>query len=328
MDVHWHWHQRRHWHRSLLCILALAGVASPRSAAAQMQQSASQIWQVVRLTDGSIYQGDLVELVPGDHLTVRLATGEVKRFAWGDLQLSSMTLGAPEPQAPSMGLPRPFISIAIPPQPPQPPAETVPLHFQASDPQAILFSTRATGGIHFNNPGMNFDPLLSDWHMLCPRSPCDVEADRQQVYDIQGPGIVRSLPFTLPQSGPVVADVRVAHQWQRSLFTALTVLGSMSILGALVMFPLGAFQNTTPPVDLQFGTDTHAQQQQMAAQDKQHLLYTAGGVMLGGGAALMIAGIIGYVYSRTTVHFPSNGRLSLRLPGKAVLDLAPMQVRF
>ena len=95
-----------------------------------------------------------------------------------------------------------------------------------------------------------------------------------------------------------------------------------------MLFPLGAVQDTTTSVDLQFGNDPHALQQQMQAQDKQHMLYTAGAAMLGGGAALMIAGIIGYVYSRTTVNFPSDGRLSLRLPGKAVLDLRPMQVRF
>ena len=41
--------------------------------------------ETVRLRDGSTFQGELVEKVPGDRVTIRLATGEIKRFAWGDI---------------------------------------------------------------------------------------------------------------------------------------------------------------------------------------------------------------------------------------------------
>ncbi len=42
----------------------------------------------VLLKSGASYRGELVERVPGDHLTLKLATGEVKTFKWAELDLS------------------------------------------------------------------------------------------------------------------------------------------------------------------------------------------------------------------------------------------------
>jgi hypothetical protein len=36
---------------------------------------------LVRLRSGAVYQGELVERIPGDHITLRLVTGEIKRIA-------------------------------------------------------------------------------------------------------------------------------------------------------------------------------------------------------------------------------------------------------
>src|SRR5262245_43414910 len=36
----------------------------------------------VTLVDGSIIRGELVEMIKGDHVTVRIATGEVRRIEW------------------------------------------------------------------------------------------------------------------------------------------------------------------------------------------------------------------------------------------------------
>jgi hypothetical protein len=56
--------------------LALAAFLLSRAAGAQVAE------EIVVLNDGSTYQGKLVEKVPGDHVTIKLATGEVKRFDW------------------------------------------------------------------------------------------------------------------------------------------------------------------------------------------------------------------------------------------------------
>lgn len=43
--------------------------------------------QVTVVTKGGAkYRGELVEEVPNDHVTIKLATGEVKRFAWGEVE--------------------------------------------------------------------------------------------------------------------------------------------------------------------------------------------------------------------------------------------------
>ena len=48
--------------------------------------------RIVRLPNGSIYRGELVELVPDDHITIRLATGAVKRFDWASITRVSRPL--------------------------------------------------------------------------------------------------------------------------------------------------------------------------------------------------------------------------------------------
>jgi F0F1-type ATP synthase membrane subunit c/vacuolar-type H+-ATPase subunit K len=35
---------------------------------------------------GAKYRGELVEEIPNDHVTIKLATGEVKRFAWSEIE--------------------------------------------------------------------------------------------------------------------------------------------------------------------------------------------------------------------------------------------------
>ena len=65
--------------------------------------------EMVRLKDGSTYQGELVEKVMGDHVTLKLATGDIKRFTWDQLQFT--TTQAPAPVAeepPPSGGPPPF----------------------------------------------------------------------------------------------------------------------------------------------------------------------------------------------------------------------------
>lgn len=58
--------------------------------------SAQPVTEVIELVDGSTFQGELVEKVPGDHLTLKLATGETRRFDWSDVESArDETLAAP-----------------------------------------------------------------------------------------------------------------------------------------------------------------------------------------------------------------------------------------
>jgi hypothetical protein len=50
----------------------------------------------IQLANGARYRGDLVEKLPGDHVTIRLATGEVKRFGWDEIREQPPASTAPD----------------------------------------------------------------------------------------------------------------------------------------------------------------------------------------------------------------------------------------
>jgi hypothetical protein len=77
--------------------------------------------RIVTLNDGAIYRGELLEYVPQSHVVLRLATGQVKRFEWRQIDHMSRPVGgeSAEKLAP---LPRPGTSEAVEKKP-QPPEE-------------------------------------------------------------------------------------------------------------------------------------------------------------------------------------------------------------
>src|SRR4051794_27537958 len=54
---------------------------------------------LVRLRSGAVFQGELVERIPGDHITLRLVTGEIKRIADDEVSAVEETR-APVPKTP------------------------------------------------------------------------------------------------------------------------------------------------------------------------------------------------------------------------------------
>lgn len=82
---------------------------------------------IVKLKNGSVQRGVLVERVPGDHVTLKLSTGEKKRFEWNDVDSieeppegassasETPAASASEPPAPSVSesaAPAPSVSTA------------------------------------------------------------------------------------------------------------------------------------------------------------------------------------------------------------------------
>lgn len=79
-----HWMPQ--WGLALLTILAAAPIE------AQVDQQ-----EVVVLRDGSIVEGNLVESVVGDHLTVRHADGYVDRIEWVRIEAACQVGGSSSP---------------------------------------------------------------------------------------------------------------------------------------------------------------------------------------------------------------------------------------
>jgi hypothetical protein len=134
--------------------------------------------RVVVLRDGSVFQGELVESVPGDHTTLKLATGEVRRFDARDMM----------PPTPRPTLPFPSLLPVFPGSTPTPNeyggADGVRVHIETNKPYATYLYRAAKGG-----------PAIG-WDRLC-LAPCDIPVDPSRTYRIGGERIVDSAPFQL-----------------------------------------------------------------------------------------------------------------------------------
>jgi hypothetical protein len=121
----------------------------------------------VQLRDGSVYGGALVEKVPGDHLTLKLPTGEVRRFGWADLS----------PEAVGKSLVR--------------------LRLDSDDSQAKLYRLTEAGSLAVaTSRGMAYGAYES-YAPVCS-VPCDTEVDPQGTYRIGGDGVTPTKAFELP----------------------------------------------------------------------------------------------------------------------------------
>ncbi len=138
----------------------------PAVAAPALDPSATRTFT---LADGSIYRGEIVELVPNDHVVLKLATGEIKRIAWSSLA---------RPATP-----------AVPDAPPAPPPE-------APAPNGVSFALRSVGrGVSLlRDAGDN-------WVLVC-NAPCEAKLDPTQRYRVGGPGVSSSKSFRVPVGAP------------------------------------------------------------------------------------------------------------------------------
>jgi hypothetical protein len=136
------------WRRALLfVVLPLTTLSVSRSARADLDY-------LVTLKDGSTYQGALVEYAPNDHVTLHLATGETKRFAWTQIAMPNLP---PVPMAP---VSPPAVSTDPEPQPAASDS-TTPTNDGSVGPKAGTWSAtiRIPFGFTFSDPS----PSLQGW---------------------------------------------------------------------------------------------------------------------------------------------------------------------
>jgi hypothetical protein len=161
------------------------------------------------LKDGSIFSGELVELVPNDHVTLKLATGEVRRISWSDLAPAKAAESpAPAPPAP-------------PPPPASPPAPegAVSLTLTSKDARVALY--RDTG---------------ADWALVC-NVPCDTKLDPRARYRIGGRGVTSTDTFhVVPSAPPLALDVKPGSKGAKIAgWITFGVGGATALTGALLL---------------------------------------------------------------------------------------------
>jgi len=183
----------------------------------------------VTLRSGAIYSGRIVEKVPGDHETLQLATGEIKRFDWSDL--------VPPGEA-----------GARPAAPPESSGDRVVVSLETNDPRAAVVQIVGEGTVYGYGGAM---PLVLRERRCV--APCGVALDRAGTYLVAGQGVAPSDTFALPPSpGPLRLQVetgsRAANNWGRVatwLGIGLAVAGGS--MGLVAAVESNASTNALPP---------------------------------------------------------------------------------
>ncbi len=125
----------------------------------------AQVSETVYLRNGGMLRGTVTEVVPGDHATVALATGQVATVQWAQIERIERA-PRPEPQVSALPVPA---SV-----------KTVVVHIESERPVRLEVKG-ATG---------------KSWIPMC-KSPCDVPVPLVATYRILGDGVRGTAPFGL-----------------------------------------------------------------------------------------------------------------------------------
>jgi hypothetical protein len=216
----------------------------------------------VATKDGATYRGELVEKVPADHVTLKLASGEVKRFAWADVADIAIAKEAPD---------KPDKDDAKPPT----------VHLVIDGEPGVLLERRQTAAEGWSAtiwPGYQY---VETWEVSCA-APCTTTVDAASVYRVNGSGVTTSRNFNLP----VGRDPLRLHLVGRS-----AVLHSTSILLTFV----GGIVALTGAVGL---ISSPALTDAAAAADVR----SAGWVGVGVGALLLAIAIPTWIVTYSVAH--------------------------
>lgn len=140
----------------------------------------------VFLASGGIVRGAVAETRPGDHVTIAMPTGEVRRIPWAEVD--HVQLGA-TPSAP------PTTAIAAPPPDARKNGPLVRVHIRSEQP--VLLDRRPAGE--------------ETWVPACA-SPCDADLPLGDVYRLSGAGVRATSEFRLSgaEGGQVELSVDAA----------------------------------------------------------------------------------------------------------------------
>jgi hypothetical protein len=133
----------------------------------------AQPLDTVHLADGGFVRGTVAESIPNDHVTIVLATGEVRRIPWSDVV--KVETGTVTPLAPA----------PPPPPPPPPPALGPTATVHVTSPVPVVLDRRPRG---------------SDASVPACESPCDAALPIGDTYRVEGAGLRSSGEIQLTAS--------------------------------------------------------------------------------------------------------------------------------
>ncbi len=236
-------------------LLVAIGLAIAAPAAAQ------DATFTVITNDGSTYQGQLVENVVGQHVTIKLASGELRTFQASDVRATSATMNAPVlPNIVVSGVPIPGT------------AGGPPVAYEGSD--AVRIHVEKADA----SEGRLFMETASGWAPVCTM-PCSTSVDPKIDYKLYN-----SDPFRFPQNRGVL-DLTVDNSARRGFRTAGAVMAPVGGVGIVfgILYAANVFSSLGTP-------NTPAEQQAVSSAQSANL---AGGlVILGASVAVMTIGFV------------------------------------
>jgi hypothetical protein len=153
---------------TLAAVLAWGAFPQTSAYAQERSSSAADLPDVVKLKDGSLYRGTIVELVAGDHVDLRLPSGDVKRWAMTDVSYAGETSRSPVPSAPrEAAAPRPLVTVE---------AGEARVHFESDTPETDLHirthDATVTGAGWGARGGFVYGAVAHGYDHVCA-APCD-----------------------------------------------------------------------------------------------------------------------------------------------------------
>jgi hypothetical protein len=197
----------------------VVGLSLTVASAAYAQQPQQQPIDTVELRSGGVVRGTIVELLPGDHVTIQLPSG-LKTFPWGEV--SRVERAGAQPQGPVYTAPPGTTPAPEPLVQPGEPATRV--YIDASSPVSLF---------HMDNRG--------DVKTACI-APCGETLPFTGLYWVAGKDINASDKFQLP---PGKAETKLhVTGGSKGTVTAGIVLavvgGNIFLIGGLILLGVGA----------------------------------------------------------------------------------------
>lgn len=256
---------------------------------------------VVNLKNGGMVLGQIVEILPGDSLTMVSTAGDRKHFTWAVLasyERNGVRIEVPaEPPVPAVGADR-----EDPPEVIQPRSGAPRLHIELTRP-ADLKLYEVTGEFSgFNYRGFSTGTTSRP---VCV-APCDqvVDGRQGQSFFFNGDGVVKSRDFSLSDhGGDVVARVKPGRSGLRVGGIVVMSLGGVGLAG-------GAFLLLTAKNGIRQEYDDMNRPLPLARPN-----YLPATALLISGALVVAGGLAMLLLSRTQVRFSQRTAAARRRLG-------------
>jgi hypothetical protein len=200
--------------------------------------------ETVHLANGSVYAGELVEKVPGDHVTIKLASGEVRRFEWSELVPKTPSMQVQQQPIAPIAPVTPVQAPLVAPEQPQSAVPTLPprpahVRFNADTKGALLVRVDT---LSVNN---GVQPLYTtDVERPVCYAPCAADADANAHYYVRGAYISTSSRFAIPD-GDSVLMARTGSDGASTAGVWMIAVGILSAITGAIATPVAFIDANT-----------------------------------------------------------------------------------